>query len=249
MIPDIFTQSICTASMALFLCIASATGQTGRTNITTSVGTVYSNVVVQRVEPDGITLLTKTGVQKIGFEGLSEVVRMQYHYDPAEAVEYARQTNLLRTQAAQKAQQASTSQPRSQQAVPECKVSSSPPWGIAEPGARYFNIHYKSARVHFEEKEVQSVVSALRDFLRMAEKVDSQMPDYHKPLLQRSYNYMGPKKCEVLGIDIVNGRPLLRSGGSQASVEDAAGLLRFLENWSVAQWDANLRRTKAALGQ
>jgi hypothetical protein len=55
-----------------------AIGDTTRTNITTLSGIVYSNVVVTRVESDGLVLMTRKGPQKVQFTELSEDVRQQY---------------------------------------------------------------------------------------------------------------------------------------------------------------------------
>jgi hypothetical protein len=67
-----------------------------KTNITTAIGLVYTNVVVQRVEPDGITLMTRKGMTKIPFSELTKDLQKQYNYNPSNAVAY-----LLKMSAAQ----------------------------------------------------------------------------------------------------------------------------------------------------
>lgn len=53
------------------------------------VGT-FSNYVVRRVEPDGITIKHSTGITKLYFSELPENIRTRYGADPAIALEYQR---------------------------------------------------------------------------------------------------------------------------------------------------------------
>jgi len=51
-------------------------------------GKEYKNATISRVEPDGIALITKTGVSKIYFTELPKEVQQRFHYDPVKAVEF-----------------------------------------------------------------------------------------------------------------------------------------------------------------
>jgi hypothetical protein len=46
-------------------------------------GREYKNATVSRVEPDGIVLVTKSGISKIYFVELPKEVQEGFHYDPA----------------------------------------------------------------------------------------------------------------------------------------------------------------------
>jgi len=48
-------------------------------------GKEYKNVKVKRVEPDGIVLITKSGISKLYFTGLPKEVQERFHYNPANA--------------------------------------------------------------------------------------------------------------------------------------------------------------------
>src|SRR5438045_3854362 len=49
-------------------------------------GKEYQNVTVSRIEPDGIVLITKSGISKVYFTELPKEVQERFHYiDPAKA--------------------------------------------------------------------------------------------------------------------------------------------------------------------
>ena len=48
-------------------------------------GKEYKNVKVKRVEPDGIVLITKSGISKLYFTELPKEVQERFHYNPANA--------------------------------------------------------------------------------------------------------------------------------------------------------------------
>lgn len=235
-------------ALAVSFCFASmAFAENAPTNITTASGLVYTNCRITRTEPDGITIMSAKGIAKIAFTNLPTDVQAVYNYDPTNAAKYARKVGAIRADAAKEAQALALRSKTEQEVIPECRVTPSSPSGIHEPGTRYFTIRHNTASIRFEEKELQSVISALRAFLKLAEKVEATMPDLHKPLLERSYVYMRrTRKHEVLGLVISKGRPFLQALG-RGTVEDATALLKFLEQWSAAKWDANMARTKSAL--
>ena len=52
-------------------------------------GKEYKNVKVSRVEPDGIVLISKSGISKIYFTELPKEVQDRFHYDAAQAAAYS----------------------------------------------------------------------------------------------------------------------------------------------------------------
>jgi len=48
-------------------------------------GKEYKNVKVKRVEPDGIVLITKSGISKLYLTELPKEVQERFHYNPANA--------------------------------------------------------------------------------------------------------------------------------------------------------------------
>jgi thiol-disulfide isomerase/thioredoxin len=52
-------------------------------------GKEYKNVTVSRVEPDGIVLITKSGISKVYFTELPKEVQSRFHYNAAKAAGYA----------------------------------------------------------------------------------------------------------------------------------------------------------------
>jgi len=56
----------------------------------TTDGREYKNATVSNVEPDGITILMSSGIVKLYFKELPEVVQQKYHYDPVKAAEFTK---------------------------------------------------------------------------------------------------------------------------------------------------------------
>ena len=52
-------------------------------------GKEYKNVTVSRVEPDGIVLITSSGISKVYFTELPKEVQERFHYDTAKAAAYS----------------------------------------------------------------------------------------------------------------------------------------------------------------
>jgi thiol-disulfide isomerase/thioredoxin len=52
-------------------------------------GKEYKNVKVSRVEPDGIVLISKSGISKVYFTELPKEVQDRFHYDAAQAAVYS----------------------------------------------------------------------------------------------------------------------------------------------------------------
>src|SRR6266511_2238631 len=52
-------------------------------------GKEYKNVKVSRVEPDGIVLISKSGISKVYFTELPKTVQDRFHYDAAQAAAYS----------------------------------------------------------------------------------------------------------------------------------------------------------------
>ncbi len=52
-------------------------------------GKEYKNVTVSRVEPDGIVLISKSGISKVYFTELPKEVQERFHYNAAQAAAYS----------------------------------------------------------------------------------------------------------------------------------------------------------------
>src|SRR5436309_11050153 len=52
-------------------------------------GKEYKNVKVSRVEPDGIVLISKSGISKVYFTELPKEVQDRFHYDAEQAAAYS----------------------------------------------------------------------------------------------------------------------------------------------------------------
>jgi hypothetical protein len=55
-------------------------------------GKEYKNAKVSRVEPDGLVLMTKSGISKVYFSELPKEVQERFHYDPEKVAEYTAQS-------------------------------------------------------------------------------------------------------------------------------------------------------------
>jgi hypothetical protein len=56
-------------------------------DVKTISGKEYKNATINRVEPDGIVLKTKTGISKLYFVELPKEVQERFHFDPRSPVE------------------------------------------------------------------------------------------------------------------------------------------------------------------
>ena len=62
---------------------------TAPVDIVTTDGRQFKNVTITKLEPDGITLMTDSGLEKIPFTSLSKEIQSKYNYDPQRAAAYA----------------------------------------------------------------------------------------------------------------------------------------------------------------
>jgi uncharacterized protein with beta-barrel porin domain len=56
-------------------------------------GKEYKNAKVSRVEPDGIVLITRSGISKVYFSELPKEVQQRFNYNPEQAAAYSAQQN------------------------------------------------------------------------------------------------------------------------------------------------------------
>jgi hypothetical protein len=76
--------------LILIVCLASvALADDFKTNS----GKEYKNAKVNRVDPDGIVLITKSGVSKIYFVELPRETQLRFHYDAQKAASYTAEEN------------------------------------------------------------------------------------------------------------------------------------------------------------
>jgi hypothetical protein len=74
--------------LLVFLLILAARGLLAD-DFKTVDGKEYKNVTVSRAEPDGIVLITSSGISKVYFTELSKEVQERFHYDSAKASAYS----------------------------------------------------------------------------------------------------------------------------------------------------------------
>ena len=92
-------------------------------DIKTLSGKKLTGVSVNRVEPDGVVVMTSDGIEKIPFSDLSPELQKKYGYDPQKAAAYAlalqKQAEVkaqqIATQARQQAEEARRAEARAQQ--------------------------------------------------------------------------------------------------------------------------------------
>src|SRR6266404_3367480 len=106
-------------------------------------GKEYKNVKVSRVEPDGIVLITSSGISKVYFTELPKEVQQRFHYDAKQAAAYSvtqaatqeafrKQQAELQRKLAEERNKAAQQQPKIQQAV---AVSRGQPIEVISHGA------------------------------------------------------------------------------------------------------------------
>jgi len=102
-------------------------------------GKEYKNATVNRVEPDGLVLKTKSGISKLYFTELPEDVQKRYHYDPANAaVAHAAEVAAIQRTNQESEQSNKRAEAEKQKVVAEQRkaLEVSPPAQSAEGGSR-----------------------------------------------------------------------------------------------------------------
>lgn len=89
----------------------SRSNRTNSLTITTTSGVIYSDCIIMRVEPDGISVSYSKGIIKIPFPDLSESYRNKFGYDPEKAKVYQEQKVIAQQmkQAGQSSSESDTS--------------------------------------------------------------------------------------------------------------------------------------------
>jgi hypothetical protein len=85
-VSKIFILIICLTSVAL------------ADDFKTIDGEEYKNAKVSHIEPDGIVLMTKSGISKVYFTELPKDVQERFHYDPAKAAEFTAESTQQNAQ-------------------------------------------------------------------------------------------------------------------------------------------------------
>jgi hypothetical protein len=75
-------------------------------DITTTKGETYKSVTISRTEPDGIVVVSKTGIVKLPFTELSEEVQRKYGYNAEKAAQYSATQSEHQRQAEQASSEA-----------------------------------------------------------------------------------------------------------------------------------------------
>jgi hypothetical protein len=88
-------------ALILFLSVSIVTAEDFRT----LRNQVFADATVSRAEPDGLVLITKTGIVKVYFSELPKEIQERYHYEAAQAASFAQQ-NTERQRALQEKIQA-----------------------------------------------------------------------------------------------------------------------------------------------
>jgi hypothetical protein len=65
-------------------------------------GKEYKNAKVSRIEPDGIVLITKSGISKVYFTELPKDVQERFHYDSAKAIAYSNEQSAIQEEVRKK---------------------------------------------------------------------------------------------------------------------------------------------------
>jgi predicted RNase H-like nuclease (RuvC/YqgF family) len=89
--------------LLLFMCVCLTTSA-GGADFKTRDGKEYRNVTVSREDPDGIVLVTESGIVKLYFSELPRAVQEQYGYDPVKAARFAAATAQQQSALEQKQQ-------------------------------------------------------------------------------------------------------------------------------------------------
>src|SRR5213596_2341957 len=82
-------------------------------------GREYKNAKVSRVEPDGIVLITKSGISKVYFNELPKEVQERFHYDPQKAAAASAEQAASIQQANQQTEEANKQREKEKQVALE----------------------------------------------------------------------------------------------------------------------------------
>src|SRR5437879_4414732 len=77
-------------------------------------GKEYKDVNVSRVEPDGLVLVSSSGISKVYFVELPKEIQERFHYDPAKSAAYSARQNTTLEQLEKQEQDAKSEQDKIQ---------------------------------------------------------------------------------------------------------------------------------------
>jgi len=95
-------------------------------------GKEYKNAKVSRVEPDGIVLITSSGISKVYFTELPKEVQERFHYDAQKAAEFTSQTTDKINQLLQQRAEERNGEPEKERSI-GAKIQRRNPNGISYP--------------------------------------------------------------------------------------------------------------------
>src|SRR5437016_13112669 len=82
------------AALCIAICLIACTPAATRSeDFKTGDGKEFKNATISRVEPDGIVVITKSGVSKIYFVELPAEIQLRFHYDAQKAASYTAEEN------------------------------------------------------------------------------------------------------------------------------------------------------------
>ena len=123
-------------------------------DITTTTGKQYTNVTIERAEPDGIVVTTESGIEKISFGILSKELQTKYGYDSQKAAKFNASVQAAASQR-QATNYASSAAMRQQAATKaatntaiEALLAAKPPKGhTSDPGVHILRVEGKVLQV------------------------------------------------------------------------------------------------------
>lgn len=80
-------------------------------------GKVFANVSIEKVEPDGITIMTDAGIEKLKFSELTPELQQRLGYDAAKAADFAKEQQAQQAQTSLQSRQWAAAEHERQQAA------------------------------------------------------------------------------------------------------------------------------------
>jgi len=152
-------------------------------------GKEYKNAKVSRVEPDGIVLVTKSGISKVYFTELPKDVQERFNYDPDKGAAYSAEQNAALEQLRKRQEEAMTKRTgkteKNNKYVGEQKAASE------ARQAQQEKIRQLQSRYDELQKQERDLIRRIQEAERLPRYLTGQSGNKHYSYLKPAWQY-GP---------------------------------------------------------
>ena len=157
-------------------------------NFKTTNGTEYKNVMVKRVEPDGLVLSSKSGISKVYFTELPKDVQERFNYDPEKAAAYSVEQNAALEQTRKQREEALRQKAEATQKSNEQLAKDQA--GIQWTKEQRQNAQALQARLQQLQQEEDDLTRRIQEAKRLPRYLSGQSGNKHYSYVNPAWQYV-----------------------------------------------------------